>query len=264
VVHGRDDLVARLDAGGVWARPSSAGSRAVDVRVEDADLGAERAQRGREVGADRRLADAALAAATAMMFLTPGRRGFEGWLGRPADLRRERTSTPVTPGSLPTASSIDVVMTSFDGQAGVVSSMPMTPRGRRRARPTTPFRATRSRRRARDPFTGERRRRISSTVGMRERPWPVSVCARMTARDSPDRLVGMMPHFSALDRQILALCWFSPTQCAMRSRPSAGGAQARHLERVVGQQANRAQRRRRPGSRPPGRSGACLPRTPSA
>jgi len=36
----------------------------------------------------------------------------------------KRTSTPATPGSLPTAASIERAITSRDGQAGVVSSMP--------------------------------------------------------------------------------------------------------------------------------------------
>src|SRR6188472_4594488 len=69
-----------------------------------------------------------LPAATAMMFLTPGRRGFDGWLGRPTTRAVNFTSTPPTPGSLPTALSIDFAITARDGQAGVVSSMPMTAR----------------------------------------------------------------------------------------------------------------------------------------
>src|SRR3954462_3906482 len=67
-------------------------------------------------------------AATAMMFLTPGRRGFEGWLGRPTTRAVSFTSTAAMPGNLPTAVSIDRVITARDGQAGVVSSMPMTAR----------------------------------------------------------------------------------------------------------------------------------------
>src|SRR6185503_1484522 len=65
-----------------------------------------------------------LPAATAMMFLTPGRRGFDGWLGRPTTFAVKRTSTPATPGTLPTAASIERAITARDGQAGVVSSMP--------------------------------------------------------------------------------------------------------------------------------------------
>src|SRR4029079_16035357 len=63
-----------------------------------------------------------LPAATAMMFLTPGRRGFHGWFGLPHSLAPSWTSTAVTPGTAPTAPFTDLVMTSFDGQAGVVRS----------------------------------------------------------------------------------------------------------------------------------------------
>ncbi len=69
-----------------------------------------------------------LPAATAMMFFTPGSRGFDGWLGRPTTVALKRTSTALMPGSLPTAAWIDDVITSFDGQAGVVSSMSMIAR----------------------------------------------------------------------------------------------------------------------------------------
>src|SRR3954453_6472413 len=69
-----------------------------------------------------------LPAATAMMFLTPGRRGFDGWLGRPTTRAVSFTSTAAMPGNLPTAVSIDRAITSRDGQAGVLSSMPMIAR----------------------------------------------------------------------------------------------------------------------------------------
>src|SRR6185295_11374894 len=69
-----------------------------------------------------------LPAATAMMFFTPGRRGFDGWLGRPTTFAVKRTSTPPIPGSLPTAVSMERAMTARDGQAGGVSSRPTTAR----------------------------------------------------------------------------------------------------------------------------------------
>ncbi len=64
-----------------------------------------------------------LPAATAMMFFTPGSRGFEGWFGRPHTLAVSLTSTPLTPATAVTASVTVRVMTSRDGQAGVVSSI---------------------------------------------------------------------------------------------------------------------------------------------
>src|SRR5215471_8351769 len=64
-----------------------------------------------------------LPAATAMMFFTPGRRGFDGWLGRLTTLASSLTSTSVTPARRPTASRMDRVISTFDGQAGVVSSI---------------------------------------------------------------------------------------------------------------------------------------------
>src|SRR5215510_2493660 len=69
-----------------------------------------------------------LPAATAMMFFTPGSRGFDGWLGRPHTVAPKVTSTPVTPASLPTAALIAPSIVALDGQAGVVSSIPIAAR----------------------------------------------------------------------------------------------------------------------------------------
>src|ERR1041385_4920774 len=68
-----------------------------------------------------------LPAATATMFLTPGRRGFDGWLGRPATRAENFTSTPAIPDSLPTGVWMERAMTSRDGQAGGVG--PSAPTG---------------------------------------------------------------------------------------------------------------------------------------
>src|SRR5215208_2243258 len=69
-----------------------------------------------------------LPAATAMMFLTPGSRGFEGWLGRPITFADSFTSTPVTPGTAPTATPTARAISARDGHALVVNSTPTTAR----------------------------------------------------------------------------------------------------------------------------------------
>jgi hypothetical protein len=106
-----------------------------------------------------------LPAATAMMLRTPGRRGFDGWLGRLATCAVNVTSTRVTPGRRPTASSIDRVMTSFDGHAGVVSWMPITARPSANATDDTIPALTKSTPSA-GSFVTARTAVISSTVGM--------------------------------------------------------------------------------------------------
>ena len=78
-----------------------------------------------------------LPAATAMMFFTPGRRGLSGRFGRPRTRAENRTSTPVTPETWPTAATTAAAIASLDGQAGVVSSTPMTARPPTTSTPAT-------------------------------------------------------------------------------------------------------------------------------
>src|SRR3982751_5486071 len=175
-----------------------------------------------------------LPAATAMMFLTPGRRGFEGWLGRPTTRAVKRTSTPPTPGRLPTAVSIDRAMTVRDGQAGVVSSMPTIARSPSRATDDTIPADTKSTFRTGSCVSASTAR-MSSTVTDN------SAFSSRRQRPQANGLVGMVPHLPPLDRQIgsVVLVLADPVGHPFGHR-HARGAKARDLERVVRHQADRA------------------------
>ncbi len=108
-----------------------------------------------------------LPAATAMMFFTPGRRGLSGRLGRPRTFDESLTSTPAMPGMAPTACSTARAISSFDGQAGVVSSTVICARSPASSTALIIPSVMRSRLSA-GSSTSARAALMSSTVGMRE------------------------------------------------------------------------------------------------
>ena len=90
VMQGRDDLVAGLDGRGALGYAHHLRNRrAVDVGVQDADRRAQARQRGRQVGADRRLAHAPLARGDGDDVLDARQARIRRVIGTPEDLRRE-------------------------------------------------------------------------------------------------------------------------------------------------------------------------------
>src|SRR5450631_1317889 len=220
-----------------------------------------------------------LPAATAMVFFPPGRRGLSGRFARPRTFEVTFTSTPAIPGTRPTACSTARTISSFDGQTGVVSSRAIWARSPASSTAEIIPAETRSIFRAGSRTSARAAVMpavISSTVGMREAcrtcvpsartiPFgtlegsraPRDGLRRAETRLRPTRslrfsracrgqrvqlagLVGVVAHLAPLDRQVggVVLVLSHPVR-EPRGDVHAGCAQPRHLERVVGQEANR-------------------------